>query len=144
MKNIKTFKIFMNEGKTFNGESFETLRKQLETATEKYHEALRKAPPGMNPQQFFAYAEKAGNEMEYLSRQVRMIQPFEMEPIPSYGDVMSLEDFKEDVKAGNFTDDDGSGNYARGNQMSDVSIYPSDVDEDMVRNDFDKVVWFNK
>ncbi len=67
-----------------------------------------------------------------------------MEPIPEYGDLMTMKDFEECVESGGFIDYDGSGNYSDGKQMSNISVYPSDV----IANNHDKtwgfVVWFNK
>lgn len=48
------------------------------------------------------------------------------------------------MKSGGFIDYDGSGNYARDGKMSNISIYPSDVNRKAIRRDFDTVVWFNK
>lgn len=79
-----------------------------------------------------------------LSRQIRMIKPGTFDAIPEYGDVMSLKEFIETVNDGGFIDYDGSGNYVRDGKMSDISIYPSDVKHNAVRNDFDTIVWFNR
>ena len=59
-------------------------------------------------------------------------------------DVMSLKDFIEAVKDGCFIDYDGFGHYVRDGKMSNIDIYPSDIQYDSIRDDFDTIVWFNK
>lgn len=78
-------------------------------------------------------------------RKRRMIQPVgELEDIPKYGDVMSLREFIENVKAGGFIDYDGYGNYIQGDKMTEIEIHPSDVKAGCVRKEFDRIIWFNR
>lgn len=79
-----------------------------------------------------------------LEREKRMIMPFELSDIPNYGDVMSLNNFISNVKCGGFIDYDGSGNYIKGDKMTNISIYPSDVNFNSIRKEFDKIIWFNR
>lgn len=67
-----------------------------------------------------------------------------LEPIPEYGDLMTLEEFREGVRSGMLTDYDGEGQYATATQMSDVCVSPSDVASGLVDKGFTHVVWFNK
>lgn len=64
--------------------------------------------------------------------------------MPTYGDVMLLSDFIDNVKGGGFIDYDGFGNYCRDNKMSNIEIYPSDVKRESIRTDFDTIIWFNR
>jgi len=73
-----------------------------------------------------------------------LIEDYTLEDIPFYGDVMSLEDFVQNVKSGGFIDYDGIGKYISGDKMTSIQINPSDVKANMYRKDFDKIVWFNK
>jgi hypothetical protein len=67
------------------------------------------------------------------------------EPLPSYGDHMTLEKFVEHVVQGMFIDYDGSGNYATATAMySDLTVSPSDVTSGDLKTQFTHVVWFNK
>lgn len=70
----------------------------------------------------------------------------EWEDIPDYGDHMTLTEWKSCVKSGGFIDYDGFGNYASNNQMSNITLSPSDYhNKRMVRNsNFTHIVWFNK
>lgn len=79
-----------------------------------------------------------------LSRELRMLRAPEMRPIPSYGNLMTMEEFKEDVDGGGFIDYDGSGNYSDGKEMTNITINPSDIQSNEYRKDFTHVVWFNK
>ena len=76
--------------------------------------------------------------------------PYELEKIPDYGDVMLLSDFIEDVKCGNFIDYDGNGQYIKSGEkgeedmMTNIDIYPSDIEDGVIRKEFDKIAWFNR
>ena len=78
------------------------------------------------------------------SRELRTLIEPEMPSISKYGDHMTLNDFIENVKSGGFIDYDGSGNYATETQMSNITIYPSDITAGVYRKDFTHVLWFNK
>lgn len=82
--------------------------------------------------------------IEKLDAKKRMIMSYTLEEIPEYGDVMSLKDFVKSVNDGWFIDYDGSGNYATKDKMTNISIYPSDVEKGNIRKDFDSIVWFNR
>ena len=84
------------------------------------------------------------------------------EPIPKYGDLMTLDNFIECCQTGGFIDYDGHGYYAMKDKMSDKLILPShitgrrdDFDFDTgkfkkievpinIDRSFTHVVWFNK
>jgi hypothetical protein len=85
-------------------------------------------------------------ETEYtdLHRELRMLIEPSMELIPEYGDHMTIVSFIDNCKAGGFIDYDGSGNYATDKEMSDISVYPSDIKAGKYRKDFTHIVWFNK
>ena len=67
-----------------------------------------------------------------------------MEPIPEYGGLMTMEEFIEDTKSGGLTDYDGSGNYSDGRMMSDRGISPSEAAHGRHDKQWSHVVWFNK
>jgi hypothetical protein len=46
-------------------------------------------------------------------------------------------------KCDGFIDDDGSGNYMKDGLVSDISIYPSDIESGLIK-DFDSIIWFNR
>lgn len=69
------------------------------------------------------------------------------EKLPSYGDLMTIEEWLENVECGGFIDYDGSGTLAYKDKMSDIDVYPSMVKSgmfQMIRGDFTHVVWFNR
>ncbi len=68
----------------------------------------------------------------------------EFEPLPDYGDLMTLEDWLACVDAGGFIDYDGFGNYSDGKQMSNKTVKPSDVEKGKVDKGWTHVVWFNR
>jgi len=91
-----------------------------------------------------ANMEPEQGQIEALVRKSRLIAVSELEDIPSYGDHMRFEDFKECCDSGGFIDYDGSGNYATKDKMSSIGIWASDITEGVHRTDFTHVVWFNK
>ncbi len=90
------------------------------------------------------YLSKEHDELDSLSREERMIMPYTLKDIPKCGNVMTLEHFIECVNDGGFIDYDGSGNYLEFDKMTNISIYPSDVEFGLIRKQFDKIIWFNK
>lgn len=60
--------------------------------------------------------------------------------VPEYADVMDIKTFREYVKDGFFTDDDGTGYYSDGEFMYGV------VDFDTLRwhRKYKYIAWFNK
>jgi len=93
---------------------------------------------------FKAYMNEVWNIRNELNREKRMIMPYELSELPDYGDVMPLSDFIDRVKSGGFIDYDGSGDYVKDGKISNITIYPSDVKHNSIRNDFDTIIWFNK
>ena len=61
-----------------------------------------------------------------------------------YGDIFTVEEFKELVKEGMFIDYDGSGIPAKLEGVVDdsINIYPSRLDK--IPEDATHVIWFNK
>lgn len=90
------------------------------------------------------YLSEEQDELSDLDREKRMIMPYTLENIPNYGDVMTLKEFIKAVKDGWFIDYDGSGNYIEFDKMTNISIYPSDVEHRSIRKQFEKIIWFNK
>jgi len=79
-----------------------------------------------------------------VTRRRRFIMPYELSEIPSYGNVMSLDDFLENVKCGGFIDYDGHGKYIKDDQMTNISVYPSDLKNNRIRKEFTDIIWFNR
>lgn len=91
-----------------------------------------------------AIGEHLADEYCEIGRYLRMNRPPRFEPIPDYGEVMTLADFIKRVEGGWFIDYDGYGHYVREGQDSRIEIYPSDVKNKAVRTDFDTIIWFNR
>lgn len=68
-----------------------------------------------------------------------------MEPIPKYGDVYSMEDFKENCDCGGFINYDGFAHPIVNSMMDeDVMIKPSQVKKGKYVKKYESVVWFNR
>ena len=64
--------------------------------------------------------------------------PLTLREIPTYGDLMTLEDFRHDEDLGCLTSDDGNGYYATETGMSDIPTYHTEPEWAT------HVVWFNR
>jgi hypothetical protein len=84
------------------------------------------------------------SKISELSRERRMIMPYELSKLSDFGDVMSLEHFIDNVKCGGFIDYDGYGHYIKYGQETNVEIHPSDVKNNSIRKEFDTIIWFNR
>lgn len=65
------------------------------------------------------------------------------EPIPGYGDVLTVREYIEAISQGVFNDDDGHGIVARNGLMDSRNICPSDG-LTYIPEDATHIVWFNK
>ena len=90
------------------------------------------------------YVSAEQKELSDLGREQRMLMPYTLEDIPTYGDVMTLKKFISCVKSGGFIDYDGFGNYVKDNKVTNIQIYPSDVKHNSIRKEFDTIVWYNR
>lgn len=120
------------------------LLKKLEDARNLNQKVFDKCPHGLSYDRFMAYMEESNKKVSKASRKYRMIKKPTYSELPDFGDVMSLEDFIDNVKSGGFIDYDGSGNYVKDGMESDITIYPSDYDFGAIRTDFDTIIWYNK
>lgn len=116
----------------------------MEIAEKEHADAFRNLPGGLNLEQFESALEPTAKRVDELSRKIRMIKPYTLEPLPKYGNVMSLEEFIECCKSGGFIDYDGYGSYVKDGQRTNITVYPSDVKHGAIRTEFDKIVWFNR
>jgi len=66
------------------------------------------------------------------------------EPIPDYGDLMTLNQFIVNYECGGFIDYDGFGNYATAAECTFLEVHPSDVRKNKIDKRFTHVVWYNK
>ena len=67
-----------------------------------------------------------------------------MNPIPDYGDLMTVQDFIDACESGLFIDYDGHGYYATTDGMSSVMVRPSMIKAGGFVTGWTHVVWFNR
>ena len=86
------------------------------------------------------------NKIKTSSQNYRMVQsPDSNSKIPNFGTVMSLEEFKRYSENLKLSDYDGYGEYVNDDgTLTGINIYPSDVVDGKIRNDFNKIAWFNR
>lgn len=63
-------------------------------------------------------------------------------PIPSYGDLLTVQEFLDNCESGFFIDYDGHGNPAKDGMLSSQRIYPSE--RSTIPSDATHVVWYNR
>ena len=110
------------------------------------YDTIWDADEGGNWEGFLEKTKDVREEMSRLSYEVALLEPIKYEDIPEYGDLMTLEHFKDCCDAGGFIDYDGSGNYALKDKMSNKSVSPSDIKKGRYRDkeEFTHIVWFNR
>lgn len=122
----------------------ERLLEELETAGDESQEAFNNCPPDLSFEEFHNYMSHYNRKCSEISRKLRMIKTPTYSELSTFGHVMSLEDFIDNVKCGGFIDYDGFGNYVKDGKESNIEIHPSDVKHDAIRTDFDTIVWYNR
>jgi len=96
---------------------------------------------------FNEFCDKAHDVKEklyYIEKYMRLRQ----EPTITYGKewggkFMEFEEFKKQCDTLYLTDTDGYGFYASESSKSDIIVIPSDITENIFREDFPYVIWFN-
>jgi hypothetical protein len=75
-----------------------------------------------------------------------MKKKLKTEPLPTYGNLYTLEEFMENCRNGGFIDYDGFGNFATAKEMYNKEVYPSDVLKKNFKPqpEFTHVMWFNR
>ena len=126
--------------------STEQLLREEERAEEKYKEIEDQCvKEGLSFDEFCKKAQKEREILYFIDKHKRLRK----DPIVEFGkewkgDLYTLEQFKKMVANGELIDDDGFGYYATEMGKSDVVIYPSDITENLIREDFTHVIWFNR
>lgn len=68
-----------------------------------------------------------------------------LRPHPTYGDLMTFNEFRDQCLAHNFIDYDGTGHWATAEAMSDEHIIPSQIcDGATPPEGMTHVMWFNR
>ena len=127
---------------------------EIEVELENVHNEIREkekndpyldTDPATSWTNFCKYMKPEWDRQAKLDREKRLliIPEFNRE-VKGSDHVMSLEDFIEHCEDGMFIDYDGFGHYVKDGKMSNIDIYPSDVEHNSIRKDFDTIVWFNK
>lgn len=65
------------------------------------------------------------------------------ETLPSYGDLMTIDEYKENVASGMFIDYDGSGHPVKDAKMARNRVKPSQCPND-IPEDATHIMWFNR
>lgn len=125
-------------------EKLEKIEAECKKVWEEYMDMATRDVPYMKALNWYN-SQSCIAERESLEQRIRLLEnEYNLEPIPDYGDHMTIEKFIDYCNSGMFIDSDGSGYYATKDQQSNIPIYPSDVKARKYRKDFSHVVWFNK
>lgn len=74
---------------------------------------------------------------------MNVIKRLKISTLPSYGDLMTMQEFIKTVESGGFIDYDGYGSYSDGKVMFDCIIKPSDVKKGLNKK-YTHIIWFNR
>lgn len=123
----------------------EKLLRELERCRDEYNKEINQLPNNLSFSEFRRLSEKASIKVLEASRSYRKIKtPNYINTISEFGDVMTIKDFISNCEYGNFIDSDGYGVYIKDGKETDIEIYPSDVEYNVIRGDFTEMIWFNK
>ena len=88
-----------------------------------------------------------------LRNLVAELHPVEWDVFPSYGDLLTLEDFTRDCNDESLIDYDGTGYFANESKISNIHVKPRQIRENRLatltrqlieNNIFTHVMWFNR
>ena len=122
------------------------LRRDQERYKEQYSRIEDEcARAGLSFEEFVAKTKDIKERLYFIDKYIKL----KMDPVVEYGKEWKgtkyeLDDFKNMVYNGELSDDDGYGYYATMDSKSDIVILPSDVLENITREDFTHVIWFPK
>jgi hypothetical protein len=125
---------------------YQSLEREEEKLHEKYkaieEECLKERK---SFSEFQKEAHSVAESLYFIGKYKRKLQ----DPIVEYGKewkgtLMEMEDFKNLALSDSITDEDGYGFYATISSKSNVVIMPSDVKENILRDDFSHVMWFER
>jgi hypothetical protein len=83
------------------------------------------------------------NKRRITKFQCPQCREYGLSPI-TFGDLFTIEEFKQLCKDSFLIDDDGFGKYSNGKLVSNVCVNPSDVTYNKVLQGWTHVVWYNK
>ena len=76
-----------------------------------------------------------------------LLEKAKYKDIPEYGNLMTIEEWLEDVNAGYLIDYDGYGELSYKDKTSSITISPSDIKDkskkELLKN-FTHIVWYNR
>jgi hypothetical protein len=130
----------------YSNKSYEELLREEERLTEEYSFISDEcAQEGVSYKDFCERAKEVKQKLYFISKYMRLKQ----EPIIEYGkewngNTYTLETFQKLVKDKLLMDSDGYGSYATEDAKSNVYVYPSDITENIYRDDFTHIIWFNR
>ena len=130
----------------YSKKNYDELTREEERLEEKYKAIEDQClKDRLSFEEFQKKAEKEATGLYLISKYKRRI----MSPIVEYGkewkgSYYTLEQFKTLAQDKVIVDEDGVGYYATETAKSNVPILPSDVLENIIRDDFTHVIWFGR
>lgn len=134
----------MGDYSKFGSKSYDELIREKERLETEYKDIEEESlKNGLAFQKFCEKSHDVKEKLFFIDKYIRIKQ----EPVITYGKewdgiLIEIEDFKNKCNSGFYSDEDGVGYYASESSKSDIKIYPSDVIENILRNDFPYVIWF--
>lgn len=124
--------------------SYNKLLKEEQNYQKKYQEIQDKCvSEGLSYEEFCTKAHEIKEYLFFIEKFIRKkTQPTVIYGKKWDGKIYELTEFTELCNNESITDIDGVGYYATINTKSDVKIIPSDVTNNILRDDFTHVIWF--
>jgi hypothetical protein len=73
-----------------------------------------------------------------------MSEATKLEPLPDYGDLFAIAEFRECCEHNSITEDDGTGYYATATHMTNLEASPAWIARGVIDHRWSHVMWFNK
>jgi hypothetical protein len=130
----------------YNNKTYDELLKEQERLDERYRLMSDEcAKEGLSYVDFKEKVKTIKEQLYFIDKYIRLKQT----PTVEYGrewdgDIYTIEKFITMVKDGHLIDDDGYGYYSTEGGKSDIYTYPSDFVEELYRDDFTHIIWFNR
>lgn len=130
----------------YSNKTYEELSNILDSLREDYINIEDTcAKDGLPYEEFMEKSKNVKEKLYFVDKYMRLKQAPSLQYNKTWkGDLYMLEYFKDMVNNGVFIDYDGYGYYATENAKSDIVIMPSDIIENIYRDDFTHIIWFNR
>jgi hypothetical protein len=123
----------------------EKIHNGLDSYLEKYTDDPTQLFVAMNEYYNLNNVKAMTKKQREISFEIKKKTKVEWQDIPDYAHMMPIEKWISCVESGGFIDDDGFGNYAKKDKVSNISVIPSNYKNGMMieNKEFTHIAWYN-